>query len=195
MKKPIALAVVLCTTLLASCGDAIVQNINGPVATSRVKFFNFGVNSPGVNFYANTQKMTAISSTTGAESVIGVVQGGAASGGFYSAIAPGSYDLTGKIAAATDKDATAAWVVAKQFVIRQLKSPASADFGSPFSGEFQQPNDRCKVIDGGAWKCAGWVDAQNEFAAKLRSDFTVTVRPDPDGAAWSMIDGPTLVPR
>jgi hypothetical protein len=98
-----------------------VQDITAPLPenSARVKFFNFGVNAPGVNFYANNTKVTAISSTTctvltdanrdlclttGAESTTGTVFGAAAAGGFYAAIDPGQYTLSGKIAAATDKD-------------------------------------------------------------------------------------------
>jgi hypothetical protein len=69
-----------------------------------------------VNFYANTQKMTAISTTacqppndttavcksTGSESTTGTGYGAAGSGGFYNQIVPGQTTLTGKIAAATD---------------------------------------------------------------------------------------------
>jgi hypothetical protein len=70
-----------------------------------LRFFNFGVNAPGVNFYANTTKMTAITnSVDGVEATIGVAYGGVGAGGAYEAIAPGQYTLTGKIAAATDKD-------------------------------------------------------------------------------------------
>lgn len=97
-------AALLCAALLASCGKNPVQDITGPMASARVKFFNFGVNAPGVNFYANTAKITAISSATGVESTTGTAYGGVGSGGFYSAIAPGQYDLAGKIAATTDKD-------------------------------------------------------------------------------------------
>jgi hypothetical protein len=57
-----------------------------------------------VNFYANTQKITAILTATGTESTNGTVYGGAGSAGLYSAIDPGQYTLAGKIAAATDKD-------------------------------------------------------------------------------------------
>ncbi|MGH7619296.1 MAG: hypothetical protein ACREPM_18930, partial [Gemmatimonadaceae bacterium] len=81
-----------------------------------VKFFNFGVGAPGVNFYANTQKVTAISSTScqppndttavcktnGVESTTGTAYGAAGSGGFYGEISPGQTTLAGKIAATTD---------------------------------------------------------------------------------------------
>ena len=99
-------------TLVASCGEEGVQDITAPPAGAFVKFFNFGVGAPGVNFYANDAKVTAISSTTGAESTTGTASGAAASGGLYSSIAPGQYTLTGKIAAATDKDLVVASVAA-----------------------------------------------------------------------------------
>lgn len=104
MNRTRALAALLCLVALAACDKNAVQNIAGPAATARIKFFNFGVGAPGVNFYANTTKMTAISSTTGVESTTGVVYGGVGSGGFYSSIEPGAYSLTGKIAATVDKD-------------------------------------------------------------------------------------------
>jgi len=99
-----AVATVLAAVALASCDENAVQDITGPLATSRVKFFNFGVGAPAVNFYANTTKMTAISSTSGNESTNGVSYGSVGSGGYYSAIAPGTYTISGKIAATVDKD-------------------------------------------------------------------------------------------
>jgi hypothetical protein len=106
MTKHTSIAVLLCAAVLSSCGKNAAQDITitGPLPTARIKFFHFGVNAPGVHFYANTAKMTAISSTTGAESTTGTVYGNAGSGGFYTAIAPGQYTLSGNIAAATDKD-------------------------------------------------------------------------------------------
>jgi len=89
---------------LASCTKYGVQDITGTLAGSRIKFFNFGVSTPGVNFYANDAKITAVTSATGVESTTGVATGGVGSGGFYSAIAPGTYTVSGKIAAAVDKD-------------------------------------------------------------------------------------------
>jgi hypothetical protein len=103
--KPIA--VLLCAAVLGSCEafeENAVQDITGPMPASRIKFFNFGVGAPGVNFYANDVKMTAISSTSGVESTTGVIYGGAGANGMYVAIDPGSYTFSGKIAATTDKD-------------------------------------------------------------------------------------------
>ena len=98
-------AVLLSAALLASCGDKQgAQDILGALPGARVKFFNFGVNAPSVNFYANDRKITAITSGTGVESTVGVAYGGVGSGGFYSAIEPGQYTFSGRISAATDKD-------------------------------------------------------------------------------------------
>lgn len=104
MKRHMPLAALLFAAALSSCDKNAVQDITGVVPASRIKFFNFGVNAPGVNFYANETKMTAVTSATGVESTTGTVYGGVGSGGFYSGIAPGQYSLRGRIAAATDKD-------------------------------------------------------------------------------------------
>ena len=98
------LAALLCAALLAACGENAVQDITAPLPAARIKFFNFGVNAPGVNFYANAVKMTAITSATGTEAVTGTAYGLPGAGGFYSALQPGQYEFSGKIAAATDKD-------------------------------------------------------------------------------------------
>lgn len=99
-----AFAALLGAALLSSCDKDAVQQLTGPVAGSKIKFFNFGVGAPGVNFYANDRKITAVVSATGTESTTGTVYGGAGAAGLYSAIDPGQYTLTGKIAATVDKD-------------------------------------------------------------------------------------------
>ena len=105
MNRYATLAVLVVTGLLSACGDKTVQTLTeAPLASSRVRFFNFGVNAPSVNFYADATKMTAVLSTTGTESTSGIAYGGAAAGGAYSALDPGQHALAGKIAAATDKD-------------------------------------------------------------------------------------------
>lgn len=113
MNRHSSIAALLCAGLLSSCGKDAVRDISGPPpAASRIRFFNFGVNAPGVNFYADATKMTAITSATGIESTTGIAYGGVGAGGAYSAIAPGQHTLTGKIAAATDKDLAVATVTA-----------------------------------------------------------------------------------
>lgn len=94
----------LCAVALTACEKNAVQDITGSLPGARVKFFNFGVGSPSVNFYANDSKITAITSATGIEAVTGVASGGVGSGGFYSAIQPGAYTFSAKISAAIDKD-------------------------------------------------------------------------------------------
>lgn len=97
-------AALLCAAAASACGKDAVREITGPVPGSQIKFFNFGLNSPGVNFYANDKKMTAIGSATSIEATTGTTYGNAGAGGLYTAIAPGQYTITGRIAAATDKD-------------------------------------------------------------------------------------------
>jgi hypothetical protein len=106
------LAALLCALGLAACEKNAVQvlPITNTIPNGRVKFFNFGVNAPGVNFYAGTTKMTAILTGAGQEATTGVVYGGAGNGGVYLAITPGAYTLTGRIAATVDKDLAVATV-------------------------------------------------------------------------------------
>lgn len=99
-----AFALLLCAAALSSCEENAVQEIAGPAPSARVRFFNFGVSAPSVNFYANDTKVTAINSTSGNESTLGVAYGQVGSGGLYTGIAPGQYTFTGRISATTDKD-------------------------------------------------------------------------------------------
>lgn len=131
-----SVAALLCALALAACGKDPVQDITGPMGSVRVRFFNFGVDAPGMNFYVNDAKVTAISSTTcfiltdanrqqctttGAEATTGVAYGSVGSNGYYSALAPGQYTISGRIAAATDKD------------LAIVKVPASLADGKAYS--------------------------------------------------------------
>lgn len=101
-RHPIA-TLLLAAAIVAACDKNSVQTLPfEPLLSARIKFFNFGVNAPSVNFYAGETKMTAIVSTTGAEATTGVSYGAVGNGGAYSQIAPGSYSLTGRITATTD---------------------------------------------------------------------------------------------
>ena len=53
-------AALLAGALLAACGEGGPQDILGTLPGARVRFFNFGVNAPSVNFYGNDAKLTAI---------------------------------------------------------------------------------------------------------------------------------------
>jgi hypothetical protein len=116
-----SIAALLSVAVLASCDyeKNAVQDITGVAPAAKVRFFNFSVGAPSVNFYANDAKLTATLTavcsgatvsdtckTTGSESTTGVVYGNVGSGGLYAGIEPGQYTLTGRIAATTDKDLT-----------------------------------------------------------------------------------------
>lgn len=126
-----SLLVLLAAAALSACEKNGVQEITGPLPTNAafVRFYNFGVGAPSVNFYANTQKISAatvatcspipatppptvdpLCFTTGLEPTGGVAFAAAASGGLYSSLAAGQYTLAGKISATTDKDLAIATV-------------------------------------------------------------------------------------
>lgn len=105
MNRYRVVAALLCAAALSSCEKNAVQDITGSLPDAQIRFFNFGVNAPAVNFYANNTKMTAVTSTTpGVESTSGVTYGNVGSGGLYAGIAPGQYTFSGKISATVDKD-------------------------------------------------------------------------------------------
>jgi hypothetical protein len=130
MNRYPAVAALLCAVAIAACEKNGVQDITMPAAPiAQIRFFNFGVGAPSVNFYANTTKLTATGSSacsptptdtvqqricreTGAESTTGVSYGAGsvASTGMYSALTPGEYALKGTIAATTDHDLPVATV-------------------------------------------------------------------------------------
>ena len=122
MRLPNAFTPLLAILALAGCDKNAVRDLTAPLPSAAIRFFNFGVNSPGVHFYAGDTKVTATTSTscqaaanppvtatdsacltTGIESTLGVAYPGIASGGLYSGIAPGQYTLTGRITAAVDR--------------------------------------------------------------------------------------------
>jgi hypothetical protein len=123
--KTLRFLVMLCVAVAtaAACDKNAVQLIDDPNAGNgaNVKFFNFAVGAPNVNFYVNDQKVTAVSATgcyllddtnrqqclsTGLESVSGVAYGSAGNGvnAWYSDVPTGQVTISGKISAATDKN-------------------------------------------------------------------------------------------
>lgn len=108
---------------VTACEKNAVGLLDDPEAGSgaNVKFFNFSVGSPQVNFYVNDKKVTAISATacyllddtnrqaclsSGLESTSGVAYGSAGNGtsAWYSDVAAGQATISGKISATTDKN-------------------------------------------------------------------------------------------
>lgn len=112
----------LVAAALTACEQNAVQQIAGPPeGGAAVKFFNFAVGSPAVNFYIDDVKVTAIGSascwqltdanraqctTTGMEPTSGTAYGSAANGGsaWYSDVRVGQVNVQARIAVATDKD-------------------------------------------------------------------------------------------
>jgi hypothetical protein len=125
MKRFSLLSAVASLSLLAACDKNAVQTITAPVEGGAfVRFHNLSVGSPVLNFYANTQKVTAASSTacspppttpnplcttTGVEAAsatAGTGYGASAIGGNYAMITPGAYALTGRIGTVADNGVT-----------------------------------------------------------------------------------------
>lgn len=98
MIKIRSIAVLLGAFALAACEKNGVQDITGSLPASSIRFFNFAVNAPAVNFYANDTKLTAVLSTVGKELPTGVTYGGVGAGGYYSGVNPGTYQFAGKLA-------------------------------------------------------------------------------------------------
>ena len=123
MKSRLIFLVLAVVATSVACEKNAVQVIDDPAAGNgaNVKFFNFAVGAPGVNFYVNDRKITAISSTlcavlddtnraectaAGRESTSGVTYGSSGHGvnAWYSDVPPGQVTVSGRIAAATDKN-------------------------------------------------------------------------------------------
>lgn len=123
MNRYIPFALLLGASVIAACDKNGRQDITASVNANDafVKFFNFGVGTPGVYFYANDQKVTAISSvncqppndttavcrTAGNDSTGGTAYNAAGNGGLYNQLAAGQSTLAAKIAATSNHTAIA----------------------------------------------------------------------------------------
>jgi hypothetical protein len=101
---------------LVACGEKAERNIAAPVTEpSSIRFFNFSVNSPTVQFFANDKQVTATNTAgcngaknppvtatdstcllSGIQTSTGVAYTGVAAGGLYTGIDAGQYTLTGR---------------------------------------------------------------------------------------------------
>lgn len=95
------IALVLGAAALAACGDSGQTNITAPTAGARVLFVNEAVGAPGVNFFADTAKVTAVLTSAGTPSPVGTGYGQMAAGGYYTQIAAGQHTLAAKTADTT----------------------------------------------------------------------------------------------
>lgn len=85
----------LCVIALTSCEKNAVPEISRPPQGPQIKFYNFGLNAPAVNFYVGNQKVSGVSSTTGVEAAGGTVFGGVYPTTGYSAV-PAGGELTAR---------------------------------------------------------------------------------------------------
>jgi len=113
-KRYIFLTALLLSTTIFSCKKNAIQIIDQKLdgTQSQIKFFNFGINAPSMNLYANGNKISAIASATGAESTAGTAYGGVFPASNYEVIAPGAYALKGQISSSAATDANLAVLTA-----------------------------------------------------------------------------------
>jgi hypothetical protein len=90
------LGAIAAAVALAGCGKEGVQTITGVAPSSQLLFLNLGINSPGVHFYANDQKLTATASSFGREVIGGIGYLGAGAGGFYVGVNAGDYTVSAR---------------------------------------------------------------------------------------------------
>jgi hypothetical protein len=79
-------------------------------------------------------------------------------------------------------DDVEAYVQAKTFIRQQLKAPATAEFPSRLwnDGEVHVVS-----IQNGAYRVSAWVEAQNAFGAKLRTNWSCELKKEsPDSDSW-----------
>ena len=112
MTPPRYLAILACAATLVACSKDAVQIISAPATGASVKFYNFSMGAPGVNFFANDVQLTALRSDSGATTKSGTTYGTLAGGGLYSAVPAGQVALTGRIGTVTDAGVTIATVPA-----------------------------------------------------------------------------------
>lgn len=80
------------------------------------------------------------------------------------------------------KNEATAYVMSQQFVERQLRAPATADFPS-WPDEYQvQTLGNCK------YKVRSYVDAQNGFGALIRSNYSAVLVLHPENDSWSALE-------
>src|ERR1022692_14119 len=77
-------------------------------------------------------------------------------------------------------DDTAAYVMAKQFIRERLKAPGSAEFPSQVWNEGEV---RKTKLENGGYRVSAWVEAQNSFGAKLRTNWVCELKRE-SGDSW-----------
>lgn len=113
-KRHIFLTALLLSTTIFSCKKNTIRIIDQKLDDSQaqIKFFNFGINAPSMNLYANGNKISAIASATGAESASGTAYGSVFPASNYEIITPGAYTLKGQLSSTAATDANLAVLTA-----------------------------------------------------------------------------------
>jgi hypothetical protein len=62
--------------MIAACKKNAVVDITTPYSGGQFKYYNFAINAPTVNFYANSSKTAATASASGLEAAAGTLYGG-----------------------------------------------------------------------------------------------------------------------
>ncbi|WP_162175151.1 hypothetical protein [Fodinicurvata fenggangensis] len=76
-----------------------------------------------------------------------------------------------------------AFFVSQQFVERSLKAPSTAEFSSSFDRESgYHKTGAC------TYRVSGYVDAENSFGAKIRTNWWTEVEYSPEEDGWRLLD-------
>lgn len=81
-----------------------------------------------------------------------------------------------------------AWLFAEQEILKYLESPSSAEFGN-------QSRERVTKTETNQYIVTGWVDSKNGAGAKVRTEYGMTVRVDPQTTGnyrWKVIGKPII---
>lgn len=74
-----------------------------------------------------------------------------------------------------------AFLMAKSFIKKGLKSPSTAEFANISESVVVTPS-----VD--FWKVTSYVDSQNGFGAMIRTEFQITMSVDRDTKKWTVIE-------
>ncbi len=148
----------LAGTATAACEKNKLPDIAGPATGgASVKFFNFSVGSPSVNFFINGKKVTGVSTTacynltnladslrakclsSGSESPNGVAYGSAGNGvnAWYSDVAPGQLTITAKVSPTITDSALTVYGLARADTSLALSSVAQSLAAGKFYSFYQ----------------------------------------------------------
>lgn len=84
------------------------------------------------------------------------------------------------------EDRVGAFVMAQEFIKKDLKAPSTADF--PMINAEGVSSEPSTLTDGRcAFNVRTYVDSQNSFGAQIRQTYSVTLAPDDEGKNWSLL--------